>query len=549
MRPDVIVVGSGAGGAAFAWAMSKAGARVQILEAGPAYNPSEDYRLHRADWELQQFPAKLEVRGRQTHAPLQELDQRWDHIRSWNHLTRDEPKRNRRLFSGYHHVIGVGGSTVHYTGEAHRMNPLSMQMKSRFGVAADWPVSYAELEPYYCQAERIIGVAGPGPQGTRTRSEDYPVPAHPLSYTSQVLGRGFDKLGLSWQPNPVASLSRAYDGRPPCNYCGQCTRGCPRYDKGSADITFIRKAVATGNCDLQTIAQVLKIETAADDRVAAVVYADAGGTLHRAEADLFAIGCGAIETPRLLLNSAGPACPDGLANESGQVGRNFMETLSFNSMGLHPDPVGSHRGLPSDAICWDFNAPDAIDGVTGGCRISPSVIEMNLAGPYNYARRVVGGWGRQHRQAMREQFGRVVGIGVIGESLPGPGSFIDLDPSRADEQGMPKARIHSLLEDMEIRRIAFMADKAREILAAAGVQKIIEERSAYDTFSSTQVFGTCRMGNEPGSSVVDAQCRSHRWRNLMVVDASVFPSSGGGESPSLTISANALRVAAAAQSW
>ncbi len=287
----------------------------------------------------------------------------------------------------------------------------------------------------------------------------------------------------------------------------------------------------------------LRVEAGSNDRVTAAVYADAEGQLHRVEAELFAIACGAVETPRLLLNSTTPDAPHGLANESGLVGKNFMETLFWSSAALHPEPQGSNRGLPSDAICWDFNAPDAIPGVIGGCRFSPTTHEADLSGPINYAQRVVGGWGLAHKQAMREQFGRVLAVGTIGESLPNAGSYIDLDPAQKDVAGMPKARINSHLDEMELARLRFMANKAREILDAAGADQLVEEYGTYDMFNSTHVFGTCRMGTEAENSVVDAHCRSHRWRNLMVVDASVFPSSGGGEAPSLTIAALALRAA------
>jgi choline dehydrogenase-like flavoprotein len=144
---------------------------------------------------------------------------------------------------------------------------------------------------------------------------------------------------------------------------------------------------------------------------------------------------------------------------------------------------------------------------------------------------------------MRAAFGRVLSIAAIGESLPGPGSFVDLDPGAKDVEGVPLARIHSHLDERELARLDFMAGKAREILKAAGVTQMVEEYGAYDAFSATHVFGTCRMGEDARAAVVDRDCRSHRWKNLFVADASVFPSSGGGEAPSLTIAAIALRAA------
>jgi len=540
---DVLIVGAGAGGGAAAWALSRHGIKVLVLEAGPAYDPLQDYRLDRNDWEQAGFPGKPGSRGTQTYAPLQPLEDRWKDLRSWNRNRGFSVDGDRRIAAAYHHVRGVGGSTLHFTGEAQRLHPAAMKMQSRFGVAADWPIDYAELEPYYCIAETIVGVAGPADDTVRTRSKPFPLPPHPPSYASRMLGEGCRKLGLNWVANPVAALSRPYDGRPSCNYCSGCTFGCPRTDKGSVDVTFLRKAVASGFCTIQPGCAVTRVEAGPDDRVAMVHYLDAGGTAETIRAAVVIIACGAVETPRLLLVSENRHAPDGLANESGMVGKNFMETVFWTSSALHPRPVGSQRGLPSDSVCWDFNAPDAIPGVIGGCRFSPGVAESELLAPVNYALRVVQGWGRSHKAAMRENFGNVLSVGAIGESLPNPGSYIDLDPDEKDAAGLPLARIHSRLEETELRRLEFMARTAREILQSAGADTLFEEYGNYDSFNSTHVFGTCRMGDDPRRSVVDAHCRSHRWRNLFIVDASVFPSSGGGEAPSLTIEALAIRAA------
>ncbi len=540
---DVVIVGSGAGGGAAAWALCNHNIRVLVLEAGPPYDPLKDYRLHRNDWEQTGFPFKPGSKGKQTFAPLQELEERWQGLRTWNHHYGQLVKGNRRTASAYHHVRGVGGSTLHFTGEAHRLHPAAMKMHSRFGVAADWPLDYAELEPWYCKAERLIGVSGPDTETVRSRSEPYPLPPHKLSYASQQLRRGCRKLGLTWDANSVASLSAPYDGRPACNYCANCNRGCPRLDKGSVDVTFMRKALDSGFCTLQPEATVTRVEPGPKDRVSAVHYVDAAGKSHKVSGRAVVVACGAVETPRLLLLSENRHAPDGLANETGLVGRNFMETLFWTSSGLHPERLGSHRGYPSDSICWNFNAPDAIPGVVGGCRFSPTTAEAGFVGPIKYAQRVAVGWGKSHKARLREIFGQVLSVGAIGENLPNPGSYVDLDPDEKDATGLPVARIHSQLGETELRRLEFMARTCREILAAAGVGSLFEEYGSYDTFSTTHVFGTCRMGNDPPQSVVDRDCRSHRWRNLFVMDASVFPSSGGGESPSLTIEALAIRAA------
>jgi choline dehydrogenase-like flavoprotein len=438
---------------------------------------------------------------------------------------------------------GVGGSTLVFSGEAHRLHPDSMKMRSRFDVAADWPLDYAELETYYSRAERLVGVAGPSDTFPRFRSEPYPLPGHRQGYASLKIKEGCRKLGLNLVQNSVAILPRSYDDRPDCNYCANCNRGCPRTDKGSVDVTFMRKAVQSGLCTVMTGCQVTNVEAGSDDRVRSVHYVDGNGKKRTAYGRVVIVACGAVETPRLLLLSKNRYAPEGIGNESGNVGRHFMETLSWMSSALHEESLGSFRGIPSDSICWDFNAPDSIPGVIGGCRFAVGTSEADLIGPINYAQRVVKGWGRRHKEEMRRSFGKVITVSGIGESIPHERSFIDLDPSEMDTFGKPVARIHTYVDEMSLQRLDFMSKTIREILVASGAKRIFEEYGSYDYFNSTHVFGTCRMGNDPQESVVNRYCRSHKWRNLFVVDASVFPSSGGGESPSLTIEALALRTA------
>ena len=330
-----------------------------------------------------------------------------------------------------------------------------MSLRSRFGLGADWPFGFDVLEPFYEEAERAIGVAGPPDWGERRRGP-FPLPPHPLSYASQRIAEGCGKLGLTLRANSLAILSTPYQDRPNCNYCANCIRGCPRADKGSADIAFVAPAVATGRCSVETDWQAVFVEPSKDDRVAAVHCVDGTGAWRTFRGRAYVIACGAVNTPRLLLASSNGHAPNGLANESGEVGRNFMETLFWTASGLHPQPLGSHRGVPADATCWDFNAPDAIAGVIGGCRFTAGAGQADLVGPIAYATRVVDGWGREHRARLRAAFGRALTISAIGEFLPNDRTFIDLDPARTDQRGLPYARIHSFLPEMELQRLTFM---------------------------------------------------------------------------------------------
>lgn len=543
-RFDAVIVGAGAGGAAAAWRLCQRGLSVLLLEAGPRFQPARDYHLQQPDWERRQFPQLPGSQARVTFAEFAALDPALQDLRSWSKAGGPMVRSGVRepMGPGYWHVQGVGGSTLHFVGEAHRLHPAAMKLRSDFGVGHDWPLDYATLEPYYQQCEQLIGVAGPAEQGARWRSAPYPLPPHPLSPAAQRLVQAGATLGMHWQANSRAALSRVYDGRPDCNYCGQCSRGCPRGDKGSADVTFIRHAESSGRLQLRTGSRLLRMESGSNGLIRAIEFVS-GRQRHRVETPLLILAAGAVQTPRLLLAMRSREQPHGLANGSGQVGRNFLETLFWSSTALLPDLHGSHRGLPADAICWDYNAPQAIDGLVGGCRFNSTVQEIGLTGPIAYAARVVPGFGAALKQGVRDSFGHCLSVGAIGEVLPNAGSFIDLHPSQRDDLGLPLPRIHAVLGEGEIRRLRFMAQQSRRLLQAAGASELVEEVSAWDQFSTTHAFGTCRMGASSADSVVDANNRSHDHANLYITDASVFPSSGGGESPSLTIQALAVRAA------
>ena len=534
---DAVVVGAGAGGAAAAWRMTQRGWRVLLLDAGPSFDPVTDYGLDRPDWEKERFRHKPGSEGEVSFAPMQLLDPALADLRSWSAAQGPSNREGRRAVSGpgYHHVRGIGGSTLHFVGEAHRMNPNSMRMRSRFGVAADWPMSYVDLEPFYVEAERVLGVAGSAAAGDRWRSAPYPLPAHPLSRASRRLARGAVANGLTWDINPRAALSMVYDGRPPCNYCGGCTRGCPRMDKGSVDVTFIAKAKASGRCDVRPNHTLLRIVAGGRGRVEAIEVVDASRCVQRIATPRLVMACGAVETPRVLLLQRG------LLGPGHQVGRNFLESVAWTSVADAGEPLMSFGGLPADSISWDKNRPDAIPGVIGGFRMSAAIHESDMIGPIAHAQRAVPGFGRAHKERMRRAVGSMIAVGAVGESLPNEHSKIDLDPKRKDALGRPLARIHSFVDATTVKRLQGMAAAVRGLLKASGATTLVEEFGSYDYFSSAHVFGTCRMGRDPRDSVVDERLRMHGLDNLYVCDASVFPSSGGGEAPSLTIQALALR--------
>lgn len=540
---DAVVIGSGAGGGAAAWQLCQGGLKVLLLESGPAFDPPKDYPLTEAGWERQGFPAPPGSRAILSYGDLGTLDTRYEDLASWSRggLPWRLPPGAPRPPSdaGYAHVMGLGGSTLHFVGEAHRLNPDVFRRRSVTGQGTDWPISYEDLETFYTRAEQVIGVASDGAPDGRPRSAPYLLPPHPFGPGALAAVSAGARIGQHWQVNPRAALSQPFDDRPACNYCGQCSRGCPLGDKGSADVTFLRRAARTGRLTVVTGATVTRLHSGPNGRIvrADVVVQRRAQTV---ETPLLFLCAGAVQTPRLLLLSASAEQPEGLANSSGQVGRNFIETLAWRSSGLLPGLTGSHRGLPADAICW---GPDAAD--PGGFRLNHTTLEAGLNGPIAYANRLLSGHGAALKDALRNRFGSALAIGAIGELVPDDRSRITLDAQTRDGLGLPVARISSVLTEAAFERLRRMARAARAVLAEAGAE-LVEEAGSRDAFTATHVFGTARMGIDPAVSVTDPLGRSHDHPNLWVADASLFPSSGGGESPSLTIMALALRAAEAA---
>lgn len=544
-RHDAVVIGSGAGGAAAAWRLCEHGLKVLLLEAGPAFVPAIDYPHDQPGWERHPFPERPGSQAELSYGSLGTLDPADEDLAAWSRAGfpwRLPPGSPRPPSArGYVHVLGVGGSTLHFVGEAHRMHPDAFRLATLTRNGADWPIAYADLEPYYAIAEEAQGVAGTGGADGRWRSRPFPQPAHPLGPGALALRAAGRKLGQRWEVNPRHTLSVPRPGRPACNYCGQCARGCPLGDKGSTDVTFLRAALSSGRLELRPSTTVTRLLAGADGRIARLELIH-DRQRQTVETPILVLAAGAVQTPRLLLLSADGNLPGGLANSSGQLGRNFMETLWWQSTGLVPGLELSHRGLPDDAICWDAAAPGRVPDMNGGFVLKHATAETGLNGPIAYARRLLPGFGSAFKASLRERFGSAVALEAVGQVIPDERSRISLDAAAHDVHGLPLARIDSVLTTESMRLLRHMAGAVRTLLQAAGAE-LVEEMGSRDAFSAPHVFGTARMGVDTTRSVVDPELRSHDHPNLWITDASVFPTSGAGESPSLTIMALAIRTA------
>lgn len=540
---DVCVVGAGAGGAVAAWALVHRGMRVVLLETGRRF-PVSSFHTHARGWELDDppFVAAMPEAARETYEsdPGERLDAGFAHLASRSPTTHSVPRTHRLPFF-CSRAFGVGGSTLHYQGEAHRFPAHAFRMKSERGVADDWPITYVDLEPYYERVERLLGVAGDPENPFKPKRGPYPYPAHPLSPASRRIAAGARELGLRLLPNSLAILPSARPGRAPCHYCNGCSRGCDVGAKGSVDVAVLPDAEATGRLTLLTGMHATHLEHGKDRRISAVVARDELGTEHRFRARAFVLAAGAIETPRLLLCSAGGAHPSGVGNDGGVVGRYLMELLYVMIGAVFERSLQTYAGVPLDSRIWDGNGavhPRLPNGFVLGQLCGA------FEGPGGYAIDAAEGFGMAHRAAMRSTFGAGIHFLGVAEQLPRPENRVSLSEKR-DRWGMPLARVTTHVDGNDLRALSVMHQQLNELASASGVVRVVSQVSAYDVSNATHVAGTCRMGKDPAHSVVDEWCRVHGVGNLVIADASVLTTQGAGDSPSLTLQALALRAAEA----
>jgi choline dehydrogenase-like flavoprotein len=511
---DVCIIGSGAGGGVAAKELGEAGFNVVLLEGGLRLDPLRDYVMANMDWEVE------------------------GHIRA--HKIFKVPSFIR-VTSGNEHKAeayeahGVGGSTLKYIAYAVRMRPDDFRTYSLNGVGTDWPISYEELSPYYRKVELELGVSGDADDPWTPLIKPYRNPAFKSSYANQIIQRGCDKLGIRLWPAAMARLSRPFDGRPKCVQCGKCDMGCMTRAKSSVDATFIPKAEATGKVSVrpQSIAKQILLDKRG--KAKSVIYMDDSGAEQELKAAIIIVSAGSIQSPRLLLNSKCSLFPDGLANSSGLVGKYFMQHFGFGSAAVFPERIDSYRGFAGGPISQDFGFHDERNNYARGYRID---LVSGAGGPVGMALDS-GKWGPDLKQFMRERFGHIAGINTSGEMIADMRNCVDVDPEIKDQYGMPAARITMDWFENERRMSQEMETKLKEIYDAAGAREILFMRHSKTGRSSHNV-GSCRMGNDPKTSVLNSFCQTHDIPNLFVIDASCFVTIGS-TNPSLTIHAIASR--------
>ncbi len=499
---DFLIVGSGAGGGTLACKLSEAGFSVIVLDAGAYWRPLDDF----ASDEYEQ--GKLYWRDERI-------------------VDGANPLQLGANNSGQ----AIGGSTVHYMMVSLRFRPEWFKSRSKLGYGVDWPLDWREMWHYYREVERALSISGPLSYPWGPKRPRYPYRAHALNGPAELLARGAEKLGIGWSETPIATLSAPRGAAPPCVYRGFCMAGCSTNAKQSVLNTWLPRALAAG-AEIRDLAMVGKIE-ARQGRVTGVHYQRAtgnGGEWQFQKARNVVVAGYAIETPRLLLNSDSSEFPDGLANSSGLVGKNLMPHLNQSVFGYVEDEVRSYKSPPSLSLSEHWNYQDEGKDYHGGwCYMAPGP----LAGGWAQIVSGRGIWGQELLDEM-SRYNHALGLKMVGEVLADERNCVTL-ANETDRHGLPIAQVTFSYGDNEHAMIdhalGFM-DRALEVVGAR------ERWSNSD--ETAHLMGTARMGNDPATSVVNADCRSWDIPNLWVCDGSVFPTSGG-VNPSLTIQAIACR--------
>jgi choline dehydrogenase-like flavoprotein len=519
-RADVLIIGAGAAGGVVGRRLAEAGMDVLCLEQGDWPDPAR-YPGPKPDWELQAM-------------------KQWAPDPNVRELPADYPIDVSASDIAPLMYSGVGGSTVLYAGDWPRMTPSDFRVRSLDGVADDWPLSYEELEPCYDRIARQIGVAGYAGDPAYPPGADLPLPPLPLGPGVMDVVRAHDRLGWHWWPAPCAILSAPREGRHACAQWGSCMQGCPEGAKWSSDVGAWPQAIARG-ARVLTGARATRLLLGADGLVTGAEYVDAEGRSERAEADVVVLAANAIGTARLLLLSAGPAFPDGLANSSGLVGRRLMMHPFAVATGVFEAPLETWRGNVGSRIhSLQFYESDERRGFVRGAKWS---LAPSTGGPMNAAMPARAGaavWGPEHHARVRERFGHCLSWGIFGEDLPEEDNRVTLDPVLADATGVPAPRVAYRASDNSRRLLDFHVARARESLLEAGARSV--DTLALMRSAGWHLLGTARMGTDPATSVVDPWGRAHDVGNLYVVDGSVFVTAGG-VNPTNTICALALRFA------
>ncbi|MEP6546169.1 MAG: GMC family oxidoreductase [Gammaproteobacteria bacterium] len=506
---DVVIIGAGLAGGLLAAEATRRGRRVALIEAGKRFRFADRPAQirHRQIFGGLTWPYQHAERDRYTDSSAQSIGVRY------------------ALES--HRMKGVGGSTLHWGARISRLMPTDFRTATLYGQGLDWPLTYDELEPYYCLADWELGVSGTAHASLPRRSRDYPNPGFPLSADDAAWLPVAERLGHDIYPTAFAINSRKYGGRSECRAFAAC-EVCPSGARYSADV-HVAQAEASGRCDVFSETVARRIEADSTDAVRAVHVSTLDHQQREIRGTTYVLAAHAVESARLLLLS-------NCGNHSDQVGRNFMEHVYVRASGQLPGKRFYPRRI-------GFEVLESLAYYDGAERRDTGAIKLEFTFEHDPLadmdrQQLVGDAAARYD---RENFGHWIGMATQTEHVPNPTSRITLDPAVRDLFGDPVPHVNLAFSDADLRTQQRSQDIMDQWLTAIGARNILQAPLSSNSFGAHHL-GTCRMSNDPNAGVVDRDCKVHGLSNLFIAGSSVFPT-GGAMQPSLTVAALTLRMA------
>jgi len=542
---DVCIVGSGAGGGMAAKVLTEGGAEVAMLEAGAWWDTEKDSRMLAWSYDSPRRGAPTRARHfGEFHAGLG----------GWSLEGEPYTVAPGDSFDWFR-VRMLGGRTNHWGRISLRFGPDDFRGRSLDGLGDDWPMGYEDLRPYYDKLDRLVGIFGSAEGLPNDPDGIFLPPPRPRCF-ELLVKQACDQLSIPCIPSRLSILTRPLNGRLACHYCGQCGRGCRTHSNFSSPSVLLPPALATGRLTLITNAMAREVVTNASGLASGVSYVDrTDGREHRVRARIVVLAASACESARLLLNSRSSRFPEGLANESGAVGRHLTDSTGAGVNGFFPkladgpahneDGVGGmHLYMPwwLDKRKLDF--PRGYHVEFWGGRGMPEYGILGEVERYPGG----GGYGKPLKDAYRRFYGATIEFAGRGEMIPNKDTYCEIDPEVVDRWGIPVLRFHFKWSDYEIQQVKHMQETFREIIEAMGgvaLDPMPGRDEGYGILAGGRIIhevGVTRMGSSPRSSVLNRFCQAHNVKNLFVADGGPFVSNPN-KNPTWTILALAMRTA------
>ena len=522
---DVCIVGSGAGGGMSAYALTQAGAKVVMLEAGGEWYASKNSQMLTPAFASPRRGASKRTRP---FGEFDACDGGWD--------IEGEPftRAPGTQFMWWRGRM-LGGRTNHWGRISLRFGPDDFKGKSKDGLGEDWPISYDDVKPYYDRVDDLIGVFGSN-EGLRNHPDGNFQPAPRPRCYELLVKKTSDKLGITCIPSRLSITTKAIHGRQACHYCGQCNRGCSVKANFSSPDVLIGPALKTGKLTLITNAMAREVTVGKDGLATGVTYVDKRtGTDKHVKAKIVVLAASACESARLMLNSKSPKFPQGIGNSSGWVGKGLTDTTGTDVSGFIPAMVdhvphnedgvgGMHVYMPwwLDNAKLDF--PRGYHIEVGGGLGAPGYGFMG--GIQNYPGG--GGYGKSLKNDYRKYYGATIGFSGRGEMIPNDDCYCEIDPTMVDQWGIPVLRFHWKWSDHEYNQSKHMQETFRSLITAMGgtvFSQMPTKEQGYGLATGGQIIhelGCVQMGATPKNSALNANCQAHDCRNLFVADGGPF---------------------------